>query len=54
MGGTGMIKAISDNLINILPQQAGHYMSVITALLSVPCMRPAKSPSQPSFQSQYC
>ncbi|MHC5193507.1 CitMHS family transporter [Pseudomonas frederiksbergensis] len=36
MGGTGMIKAISDNLITLLPQQAGHYMSVITALLSMP------------------
>jgi len=36
MGGTGMIKAISDNLIAILPQQAGHGMSVITALLSMP------------------
>jgi CitMHS family citrate-Mg2+:H+ or citrate-Ca2+:H+ symporter len=36
MSGTGMIKAISDNLIVILPQQAGHYMSVITALLSMP------------------
>jgi len=36
MGGTGMIKAISDNLIAILPEQAGHGMSVITALLSMP------------------
>lgn len=36
MGGTGMIKAISDNLIVIMPEQAGHYMSVITALLSMP------------------
>lgn len=26
MSGTGMIKAISDNLIVILPEQAGHYM----------------------------
>jgi CitMHS family citrate-Mg2+:H+ or citrate-Ca2+:H+ symporter len=36
MGGTGMTKAISDNLITLLPQQAGHCMSVITALLSMP------------------
>lgn len=36
MSGTGMIKAISDNLIMILPEQAGHYMSLITALLSMP------------------
>ena len=36
MGGTGMIKAISDSLIAILPEQAGHGMSVITALLSMP------------------
>ncbi|MGE7965121.1 CitMHS family transporter [Pseudomonas sp. NPDC089918] len=36
MGGTGMIEAISDNLIAILPEQAGHGMSVITALLSMP------------------
>lgn len=36
MGGTGMIKAISENLVTILPQQSGHYMSVITALLSMP------------------
>lgn len=36
MGGTGMTKAISDNLVTLLPQQAGHCMSVITALLSMP------------------
>jgi CitMHS family citrate-Mg2+:H+ or citrate-Ca2+:H+ symporter len=36
MSGTGMIKAISDHLITLLPQQAGHYMSLITALLSMP------------------
>jgi CitMHS family citrate-Mg2+:H+ or citrate-Ca2+:H+ symporter len=36
MNGTGMIKAISDNLITLLPEQAGHFMSVITALLSMP------------------
>lgn len=36
MGGTGMIKAISENLVSLLPQQSGHYMSVITALLSMP------------------
>ena len=35
-GGTGMIKAISENLVSLLPQQSGHYMSVITALLSMP------------------
>ena len=31
-----MIKAISDYLILILPQQYGHYRSLITALLSMP------------------
>ncbi|MDF3197525.1 citrate:proton symporter [Pseudomonas sp. 1912-s] len=36
MGGTGMVKAISDNLIALLPQQSGPYLSVITALLSMP------------------
>ncbi|MGY2401094.1 CitMHS family transporter [Pseudomonas sp. SDO5271_S396] len=36
MSGTGMVKAISDNLIEILPQQSGPYLSVITALLSMP------------------
>lgn len=36
MSGTGMIKAISENLIQILPAEAGHCMSLITALLSMP------------------
>lgn len=36
MSGTGMIKAISENLIYFIPESAGHYMSVITAFLSMP------------------
>ena len=36
MSGTGMIKAISASLIYVIPQWAGHFMSVITAFLSMP------------------
>ncbi len=36
MSGTGMIKAISESLIYVIPQWAGHFMSVITAFLSMP------------------
>lgn len=36
MSGTGMIKAISENLIYIIPESAGHFMSVFTAFLSMP------------------
>ncbi|MNJ47525.1 Citrate transporter [compost metagenome] len=36
MSGTGMIKAISESLIHVIPESAGHFMSVITAFLSMP------------------
>jgi len=36
MSGTGMIKAISGSLIQVIPESAGHLMSVITAFLSMP------------------
>lgn len=36
MSGTGMIKAISGSLIQVIPESAGHFMSVITAFLSMP------------------
>jgi CitMHS family citrate-Mg2+:H+ or citrate-Ca2+:H+ symporter len=36
MSGTGMIKAISESLIHVIPDSAGHFMSVITAFLSMP------------------
>jgi CitMHS family citrate-Mg2+:H+ or citrate-Ca2+:H+ symporter len=36
MSGTGMIKAISGSLITVIPDSAGHFMSVITAFLSMP------------------
>lgn len=36
MSGTGMIKAISQSLIHVIPESAGHFMSVITAFLSMP------------------
>ncbi|MFK3681057.1 CitMHS family transporter [Pseudomonas sp. NPDC088890] len=36
MSGTGMIKAISASLIHVIPESAGHFMSVITAFLSMP------------------
>ncbi|WP_312151291.1 citrate:proton symporter [Pseudomonas sp.] len=36
MSGTGMIKAISESLIHVIPESAGHFMSVITAFLSIP------------------
>ncbi|MFK0093423.1 CitMHS family transporter [Pseudomonas sp. NPDC090592] len=36
MSGTGMIKAISGSLIHVIPESAGHFMSVITAFLSMP------------------
>ena len=36
MSGTGMIKAISASLIYVVPEWAGHFMSVFTAFLSMP------------------
>jgi CitMHS family citrate-Mg2+:H+ or citrate-Ca2+:H+ symporter len=36
MAGTGMTKAISDSLINVIPQWAGGWMSLITAVISMP------------------
>ncbi|MCQ9424080.1 citrate:proton symporter [Pseudomonas sp. LJDD11] len=36
MSGTGMVKAISESLIHVIPQSAGHFMSVFTALISMP------------------
>lgn len=36
MSGTGMTKAISESLINVIPQWAGSSMSLITALISMP------------------
>ncbi|WP_095093299.1 CitMHS family transporter [Pseudomonas sp. Irchel 3A5] len=36
MTGTGMIKAISESLIYVIPQWAGQYMSLITAFISMP------------------
>lgn len=36
MSGTGMIKAISESLILVIPESAGHFMSVITAFISMP------------------
>ena len=33
---TGMIKAISESLILVIPESAGHFMSVITAFISMP------------------
>ncbi|WDY55856.1 CitMHS family transporter [Pseudomonas sp. PSKL.D1] len=36
MSGTGMIKAISESLNHVIPESAGHFMSVITAFLSMP------------------
>ncbi|WP_426153114.1 CitMHS family transporter [Pseudomonas sp. DC3000-4b1] len=36
MSGTGMIKAVSDSLVKVVPASAGHYMSVFTAIISMP------------------
>lgn len=36
MTGTGMIKAVSDSLVMVVPASAGHYMSVFTAVISMP------------------
>lgn len=36
MSGTGMIKAVSDSLVQIIPQSTGHFMSVFTAFISMP------------------
>ncbi|BBN55792.1 citrate transporter [Pseudomonas chlororaphis subsp. aurantiaca] len=36
MSGTGMVKAISESLIMVIPDSAGHFMSVFTAFISMP------------------
>lgn len=36
MTGTGMIKAVSESLVSVIPASAGHYMSVFTAFISMP------------------
>ena len=36
MTGTGMIKAVSESLVAVIPASAGHYMSVFTAFISMP------------------
>lgn len=36
MSGTGMIKAVSESLVQIIPESAGQFMSVFTAIISMP------------------
>lgn len=36
MSGTGMVKAISTSLVTVIPESAGHFMSVFTAFISMP------------------
>ena len=36
MSGTGMVKAISTSLVAVIPDSAGHFMSVFTAFISMP------------------
>lgn len=36
MSGTGMVKAISTSLVQVIPASAGHFMSVFTAFISMP------------------